>query len=244
MAFRRRSFRRLPRRFKRRWDMQTFRECERQFDLDVTGASTCSDPQTFADYVCGIGPSTAAQTKSGASRSVTFGGGHLRLRYNLAIVNDSNMPCHVTGKFITSLVVLPLLEDELTPSYIPNLAIARSQLSVVPATQSDTDEDILWSYDNQLNFTNITCIGCDDEDCAPGCDQNGLPSDNVFWQMKILDGVLHGRDTVDVQIRARRRLKERQALFLLSAFVCFPSGGCATHAWPIHRNVYFRYAIR
>lgn len=225
--------------------MQTFRECERQFDLDVTG-STCLEPTVFADYICGIGPSTAAQTKSGASRGVTFGGGHLRLRYNLAIINDSNMPCHVIGKFITSLVVLPLAENEVAPAYLPNLAIARSQLSVVPATQSDTDEDILWSYDEQLQFTNITCIGGDDEDCTPGCDQSsdGGPGGRIFVMMKALDGVFHGRDTIDVQIKARRRLRERQALFLLTTLVLAPSANGATHAWPIHRNVYFRYAIR
>jgi len=245
MAFRRRTTR-FRRSFRRRWDMQTFRDCERELFLDVSGASTCNDPQIFADYLCGIGPSTSPQMKAGASRAVMFGGGHLRVRYNAAILHSDQMPCHVPVKVITALAVLPLLENDLTPAYLPNLAIARSQLSVVPATESDIDENLLWWHDWQMQLTNISCLGCDDEDCTVGCSNSGAggASDFVFWNMKAIDGVLNGRREIDHKVRVKRRLREREALFLLSEFVAIPSSGCAAFTWPIHRNAYMRYAVR
>jgi len=245
MAFRRRTTR-FRRSFRRRWDMQTFRDCERELQLVVDNTATCDDPQIFADYLCGIGPSISPQMKAGASRLVTFGGGHLRFRYNAAILNSDEMPCHVAVKVVTALVVLPLLEDDLTPAYLPNLVVARSQLSVVPRTESDTDENILYWHDYQLQLTNISCVGCSDEDCNPGCDQggNGGPGDRIFVMMKSIDGVMNGRFDVDFHLKAKRRLREREALFLLSEFVSAPSAACPSFTWPIHRNAYLRYAIR
>lgn len=239
--------RRFPRRFKRRWDMQTFRDCERDLELDVETLASCSNPQIFADYVCGIGPSTAPQTKSGASRTVTFGGGHLRVRYNAAVLNHSNMPCNIAVKVITALVVLPLLEDDRTPAYLPNLAIARSQLSVVPATESDTDENVVWWHDEQLDLQNVSCFGGPPDgniQCFPGCEDSANGGGPFAFHLFGNAAALYGRFEVDYHVKAKRRLREREALFLLTEYVTNVAFDGANSTWPIHRNAYFRYAIR
>lgn len=245
MAFRRRRFP-MRRRFKRRWDMQTFRDCERTLTIDFNSVASCAIPQTFADYVCGIGPSTSPQMKSGASRAVTFGGGHLRVRYNAAVLNDSNMPCNPSVKVVTALIVLPLLEDDLTPAYLPTLAVARSQLSVVPSTESDTDENIVWWHDEQLDLTNVSCFGGPPDGnipCFPGC--IATSSDVPFmFHLVGTAGALYGRITVDKEVKAKRRLKEREALFLLTQFVTNQNLDGANTTWPVRRNVYLRYAVR
>jgi len=244
MAFRRRPIGR--RRFRRRWDMQTFRDCERSVSLDLELFSDCANPQIFADYVCGIGPSTSPQTKSGAARSVVFGGGHLRLRYNSALLNNTNMPCNVAVKVVTALVVLPLLEDDLTPAYLPNLAVARSQLSIVPSTESDTDENIVWWHDEQLDLFNISCTGGPPDgntNCVQGC-QATSSDDPLLWFVTGPTAALYGRFEVDMHVKAKRRLREREALFLLTEYVTQAAFDGAAFPWPIRRNVYFRYAIR
>jgi len=45
-------------------------------------------------------------------------------------------------------------------------------------------------------------------------------------------------------VKARRRLREREALFLISEFVAVWSFNADAGAWPVHRNCYFRYAVR
>jgi len=241
----RRGFRR--RGFRRRWDMQTFRDCERDVSLELQTLWSCAQPQIFADYLCGIGPSTSPQMKSGAARSITFGGGHLRIRYNVALMNHNNMPCSLSVKVVTALIVLPLLENDLTPAYLPTLAVARSQLSVVPATESDTDENIVWWHDEQLDLFNISCSGGPPEDvldCVPdtSCfDQQDLP---FLWFVSGPTAALYGRATVEKEIRAKRRLKEREALFLVTQYVTNAAFDGAAMQWPIRRNAYIRYAVR
>jgi len=236
MAFRKRTMR--FRRTRRRWDMQTFRDCERELDalINPNEAGTCNAPQTFADYLCGIGPSTSPQMAAGASRAILFGGGHLRVRYNAAVLNDSNMPCGAAVKVITAIAKLPLLENSLTPAYLPNLAVARSQLSVVPATESDTDEDILFWRDEQLDLFNVTCLGFDDVDCTlTDCMQNVLGTATALW----------GRAQFEQHVKVKRRIREREALFLMTQYVArgFPPVQ-VNSPWPIFRNAYFRYAVR
>jgi len=245
MAFRRRPTGR--RRFRRRWDMQTFRDCERSVALDLETLLSCAEPQTFADYVCGIGPSTSPQMKSGASRAIVFGGGHLRVRYNGAVLNHTNMPCLITVKVITALVVLPLLEDDLTPAYLPTLAVARSQLSVVPSTESDTDENILWWHDDQLDLFNVSCFGGPPDgntDCIVGCEGGSNDFPPFLWFINGPAAANYGRIYADKDVKAKRRLREREALFLVTQYVTNRVFDGVAFPWPIQRNVYFRYAVR
>jgi len=226
--------------------MQTFRDCERDLSLDIETLWSCQTPQIFADYLCGIGPSTSPQMKNGAARSITFGGGHLRFRYNAAILNHSNMPCNLSVKVVTALIVLPLLENDLTPAYLPSLAVARSQLSVVPATESDTDENILYWHDEQLDLQNVSCFGGPPDgnmDCTPGC----MPSASdipFIWFIAGNAAAMYGRMSVDMHVKAKRRLREREALFLVTQYVTNAAFDGANSVWPIRRNVYFRYAVR
>jgi len=247
MAFRR--TRRPTRRFRRKWDMQTFRDCERQVDVAILEDSflTCGAPQTIADYVCGLGTSTGLQMKTGASRSLTFGGGHLRIRLNSAVYDDSEMPCGFPVKVVLALCVLPTKEDEITPAYLPNLAVARSQLSVVVSTQSDSDENIVWWYDEQLDLTNLACTFDNGGDCPilSGCHfpaGSDTPTSGLY--LFTHTGALYGRFTVDMHVKAKRRLQERQALYLIQHYVTGANFASPRENWKVRRNVYFRYAVR
>lgn len=251
------------RRFKRRWDMQTFRECERQLNIDFDPNSTCAAPQTYADYLCGIGPSGGStQMKPGASRSIVFGGAHLRYRLDAALVNNRDSPCSLSVKWVAAIVKLPLLEDELTPAYLPNLAISRSQLSVVPATQSDTDEDILWWRDGQMDLVNAACCGfdgtiacpsgfyadsgnCDPTCCDPSLNQSARVACNMLAEVLAVAGALYGRMEYDTVVRAKRRIREREALFLIHHWVSGTLGAIPNQPlWLVRRNAYLRYAVR
>jgi len=227
--------------------MQTFRDCERDLTYITDRASTCNDPQIFADLVCGPVASTDTPQIAGAMRAMMYGGGHLQIRYNSAIIATDEGPCSHPIKVVTALVKLPLLEDDLTPAYLPNLAVARSQLSVVHQTQSDNDEDIVWVWDEQIDLLNAACAtnggntncGFDFASCiATGSD--------IFKSWFAIPAIaMYGRARRDETLRARRRLKEREALFLLTEIV---NGGAQNGGdfvnWPIRRNVYFRYAVR
>lgn len=241
---RRRSFRRRA-----KWDMQTFRDCERQVDLDLTSSQCetrqCNEnPQIFADLLCGPIASSATPQIQGASRAMMYGGGHLKYRYDVSTINSSNMPCTFNVKVVTALVVLPLIEDDLTPAYLPNLAIARSQLSVVQRTESDTDENILYWNDANLIAYNHACSGLNGA-CFPtptGC----TAAETIAMSLSVLPmaAALYGRQEVETRIRVRRRLREREALFLLTEYV-YGQGQCdAQIDWPIRRTVYHRYAVR
>jgi len=229
--------------------MQTFRDCERQLEMDVSSGTNhpCSNPHIFADLLCGPISSTDSPMTAGATRALMYGGGHLQYTYNVAIINSDEMPCDFEAKVITAVVVLPLLEDDLTPAYLPNLAIARSQLSVVHSTQGDTDENILYWNSKQLYFGNISCLGsaeapCEDSpsNCAPaGCDLSNCR----FVFIRAFSNALHGRHEVTTRIKVKRRLKEREALFLLTEFVHEVSS-IHSFNWPVRRTVYHRYAVR
>jgi len=244
MRFRKtRSFRRTRR---RRWDMQTYRDCDRMLEYFTDNNSSCNSPQIYADLVCGPVSSTDAQMTSAASRGMSFGGGHLQIRYNSAILASTEAPCSHAIKVVSALVKLPLLEDDLTPAYLPNLAIARSQLSVVHATQSDTDEDVLWLWDDQLDLLNVACnTNGGNTTCA--FDNTDLVcnfGDNMKSWYAIPAIASFGRMRHEVQIKTKRRLKEREAIFLLTEYVNGgPVSGGDFTLWPIQRNVYFRYAV-
>jgi len=229
--------------------MQTFRDCERQLIYDTDRESTCNDPQIFADLVCGPIASTDTPMIAGATRAMMYGGGHLQIRYNTAILASSEAACSHSIKVITALVVLPLLEDDLTPAYLPNLAIARTQLSIVHATQSDNDENIVWLWDEQLDLLNVSCATggggtpCPFDDTGTGVCADGDNLPKSWFAIPAIS--MFGRARRDETLRARRRMREREALFLLTEFI---NGGQQLAgdfvSWPIRRNVYFRYAVR
>jgi len=226
--------------------MQTYRDCERTLNYEVDFAWTCNNPQIFADLVCGPVASTDSPMVQGAGRGMMYGGGHLAIRYNSAVLASSEAPCLHSIKVISALVVLPLLEDDLTPAYLPNLAIARSQLSVVHATQSDTDENILWVWDEQLDLININCNTGGGVTPCPFFDLSCKFETDTPLSAWIAGGFTQfGRMRRDETLRARRRLREREAIFLLTEIV---NGAAQTTGdvinWPIRRNVYFRYAVR
>jgi len=229
--------------------MQTWRECERTLNYDVEFDGNCSNPQIFADLVCGpIASAAGVMQVSGAMRGLSWGGAHLQIRYNSAILASSEAPCSHGIKIVTALIKLPLLEDDVTPAYLPNLCVTRRQDSVVHSTQSDTDEDILWLWDEQLDLMNISCntaagaVPCGLTNCPPSC----CTEDNIPIGAFILPAIAQfGRMKHETRLKSRRRLKEREALFLLTEIV---NGGSQTTGnvglWPIRRNVYMRYAVR
>jgi len=242
--------RRTPRRRRRRrWDMQTFRLCENQVDFDeVTWLGTCAAPHITMVKILGTNPEL-----SNSRKSLLFGGGHLRVRYNAAVVDHTDCPCSPAVHVVTALVKLPLLEDQQTPAYLPNLAITRTFDSVVRATNADNDEDILYWRDDQLDLTNIAC---DQPTCAPlhedagtGCIGIGNPFDTgiplVGTFLEAHAAALYGRITIEHRVAVKRRLREREALFLYHAFFAnlgnnFPD--CP--GWPVRINAYLRYAVR
>jgi len=232
--------------------MQTYRECERDLLIPfVAPFPTCSAPIIFADYVCGIGPpGTSAREKASASRHLMFGGGHLHLRYNVAVLNSTDMPCSLDVKIVTALVKLPLAENDVAPAYLPNLAVARSQLSTIPTTSSDTDEDILFWTDEQVFFTNVACNDANFDPPRPcyeiGCDLIGASDLPVFALLEAGLGVRYGSQRIEREVKTKRRLKEREALFLYSAFIYTLPVGAEDYpfSWPVRRTVNFRYAVR
>lgn len=187
----------------------------------------------------------------GASRAMMFGGGHLQIRYNSAVFASDEAACSHSLKVVSAIAKLPLMPDDLTPVYLPNLAVARSQLSVVPSTEGDTDEDILWYWDQQLDLTNMACTvngpggttDCFFTKTTGICHTSGGESSIGF---EVAGAFAHfGRTELMTRIKVKRRLKEREALFLLTEYV--NGGGQPTgdvNVWPIRRNVYFRYAVR
>jgi len=225
--------------------MQTFRDCDRSVDLDIVNTVTsCSNPQIFADFLCGIGPSTAPQMKSGASRAVMYGGGHLHVEYHAAQVQGQSWPCTFAFQVVTAIAKLPLLEDDLTPAYLPNLVVARSQLSVVPSTESDTDEDVLFWTSDQMLAVNIDCNVGGNPCFAAGNNCGDFSANsNVFPLIVAGTVVLHGRSVFDTRIKVKRRIKEREALFLLTEYR-WGTVGSADANFPVRRTVYHRYAVR
>jgi hypothetical protein len=229
--------------------MQTFRLCEQQLDFKPGFAGTCNLPSIDAIKVLSLTTGTSATPqKPGASRSLLFGGGHLRVRYNSAIIDHNDCPCSHAVHMVSALAVLPLLEDDLTPAYLPNLTRTRTFDSVVLSSQSDQDEDILWWHDDQLDITNAACIGGGATPCIfAGTDCSGSATTLAADRVNLLEahaGALYGRATVDHRVRVKRRLKERQALFFLTEFFSNVGPFSDCPGWPFRRNVYLRYAVR
>jgi len=115
---------------------------------------------------------------------------------------------------------------------------------VVARTDSDTDENILYWNDHNGIMYNSSCTGSDGECLGPiNCSENsnGFDRQNFIIAMA---GALYGRQEVTTRIRVKRRLREREALFLLTQYV-FGLPNCdQPFDWPIRRTVYHRYAVR
>jgi len=238
-----------PRRRRRRWDMQTFRLCENQFDMSTTTfLGDCNTPDISMVKI--LATNTELPT---VRRSLLFGGGHLRVRYNAAIVNHTDCPCSHGVHVVTAVVKLPLLEDQSTPAYLPNLVVTRTFESVVRATNADNDEDILFWQDDQLDVSNIAC---DPPNCVSlheiagtGCIGAGNPFDTGIPLIgTFIEGnaaAMYGRVVIDHKIAVKRRLREREALFLYTAmFSNLGSGFNDCPGWPVRLNAYLRYAVR
>jgi len=241
---RRPSFSRFRRR-KRRVDMQTFRLCENEIELQPLGfAGDCNNPLIHVVKVLDAG-----QEVNRARRSVLFAGGHLQLRLNGAIISHDDCPCSFSLHVVTALIKLPLLEDTLTPAYLPNLAITRTFNSVVASTNADNDEDILWWKDGQLDLFNAACVG-GGVPCLFGggasCDgASGILAHDRFSLVEAHASALYGRYEVERRIAVKRRIREREALFLyVAAFGQLGSGFNDCPTWPLRLNAYLRYAVR
>jgi len=227
--------------------MQTFRLCEQQLDLKPGFVATCNDPVIDAIKVQGLLASAAAEAPSTQSmRAMMFGGGHLRLRINTAIISHDDCPCSHAVHMVNALAILPLGEDNLTPAYLPNLTKSRTFNSVVLDTASGTDEDILWWHDEQLDVLNLECEGSQGFcgirvaglECTAECNQC------VGVNTEAHASALYGRFTVEHKVKVRRRIDEGKALFLLTQFFSNVGAAADCPGWPFRRNVYFRYALR
>lgn len=245
MAFfrRRRRFTRGARR-RARWDMQTFRECETQISIDFLTGSTCDTPQIEVVYICGTGnPAVGTDMVEGISPAMMYGGGFLQIRWNAAVVNDSDAPCHPSVSVTNALVVLPVNRaDPTAPLYLPNIIKSRSQVALSYDDKSDSDENILWWWQEQLDLASTSCGGANA--CA------NWPNDDVLCRdgdatVTILGNAaaLYGRVGVRERVRVKRRLTEAQALFLVTN-INTNSNGDIDFQWPVRRNVYHRYAVR
>lgn len=246
-----RRFRRFrkPFRRRRRWDMQTFRLCESVGEFKDGFQGTCNFPHT--DLVKILAPTGGAlgTEASLGQRGLMFGGGLLRLRVNAAIIDSDLCPCSHAVHMVNALVVLPLLEDGVTPAYIPTLTGTRTFDSATAVGNSDKDEDVLWWHDEQLDVLNLACSNsiqnlCPIRSSGTNCSVDTI-SDVTGAPTEAHASALYGRFVIEHRVRVKRRLQERQALFLATAFfsgIPFDFDECPT--WPFRLNVYLRYAVR
>jgi len=241
--------RRLVRRRRRaRWDMQTFRLCEQSLELTDGFDRSCASPAITATKVLALSSGTSFGLEAaGSARAILFGGGHLRVRINTAVVNHSDCPCSHGVHMVNALVVLPLLEDDATPAYLPNLTTTRTFDSVIAASNADKDEDILWWHDYQLDVMNTACstggIPCGLRLDGDTCTEDWTKG--IGSNLEANASAMYGRFELDHKVRVKRRLKERQALFFITEWFSGLGnnfGDCPT--WPYRRNVYLRYAVR
>jgi len=248
MPFRSRGFRgRSRRRFRAKWDMQTFQDCNRGFLLQ--GEATCAVPLLFADYVCGMERASGTVIQAaGAGRALRFGGGHRFHRYGVDASSGQHagQPCLITFGIVTALVILPLFEgSEITPAYIPNLLNARSQLSVVTGSQSDTMDRVLWRTYNRVVLLNAqgTAAGS-----AWPC-TTGASTDQ--WELLFTSAVaaLNANTERDPDrmgtVKARARLDEKHALYLTTQIEWGSGVNINTEApVTLFREFYLRFAVR
>jgi len=227
--------------------MQTYRECGRGLEVDMTsGSPTCALPLIFADVVLVVGDQSGmVLEKAGANRTVSFAGGHGQIAYAMQFCPaDDELPSNLSFRIYTALMVLPLAETSgIAPAVLPNIAQSRSQLSVVYDTQSDSERRILWYRFDRLHWTNIVATS------SPGpCDVD--PDALVSRFNLIASGAMaqwgrtQGSLNEQFRVKARARMTEREGLFLVTNITVSPELDDVGAVLQITRDAYLRYAVK
>jgi len=229
--------------------MQTFRDCSRDLEVAmVQGVPfSCANPLIFADLVLAVGDNSGmVLEKAGANRTVTFAGGHGQISYAMQLCpGDTQLPTTMSFRVYSALMVLSLQEASgIAPAVLPNIAQSRSQLSIVYATQSDSERRILWYRFDRLHWTNTspTTDGpCEGSPCNVA--DVTVDSRNTFITSVAMANF--GRtwpDAEQFKVKARARLTEREGLFLITNVVTSEFCGGGTLA--LFRDAYLRYAVK
>jgi len=231
--------------------MQTYRECSRTLEVDTSeGYFPCSNPLIFADLVLAVGDNTSGMVlqKAGANRTVSFAGGHGQIAYGIQFCpGDTQLPTNMSFRIYTALMVLPLQEaSAIAPAVLPNISGSRSQLSVVFATQSDSERRILWYRFDRLHWTNVdpTTDGpCEGDPCVNSTDRAyDTRRDGISVAAAAQWGRTQGSLAEQFRVKARARLTEREGLFLVTNIV--PTEACGGGTLAIFRDAYLRYAVK
>jgi len=230
--------------------MQTFRDCSRDLEIDMTDTGapfTCANPLIFADLVLAVGDNSGmVLEKAGANRAVTFAGGHGQISYAMQLCpGDSQLPTTMSFRVYTALMVLPLQEASgIAPAVLPNIAQSRSQLSIVYATQSDSERRILWYRFDKLHWANEQ--GTIDGPCeGTPCNASDAAVNLRGTFITSVAMANFGRtwpDAEQFRVKARARLTEREGLFLVTNVV--PSDPCGGGILALFRDAYLRYAVK
>jgi len=230
--------------------MQTYRECSRILEVDISqGSFTCNNPLIFADVVLVVGDQSGmVLEKAGANRMVSFAGGHGQIAYAAQLCpGDDEAPSNASFRIYSALMVLPLQEaSAIAPAVLPNIAASRSQLSVVFSTQSDSERRILWYRYDRLHWTNV------DATADPGpCDFSTVGASDSRLQMissvaMAQWGRTQGPLNEQFRVKARARMTEREGLFLIRNIVFDPfgNGGSANIVLAVTSDAYLRYAVK
>jgi len=197
--------------------------------------ANCQEPISFADLMLSPGDNQGGVLQSaGAGRGVLWGGCRGQVNYTVRIAfgateDPTEGICNLDIDMMTALVRLPLdPQDQKTPLYIPNLLLGHSMLSNVVQTQSDNVESVLWRRWERLKWTSFQQ---DDQNATTGpCFPTNFDDDTaanvtsyagLAWATFIaMDTALRSRTMGTGMFRARvkRRLDERQGIFLIRNF--------------------------
>jgi len=226
--------------------MQTYRECTRVLPVDFTnGDFSCNDPLIFADLVLAVGDEQqGVLQKAGASRTVSFAGAHGQIGYGVQLCpTDDELPGNMSFRIYNALMVLPLAENsKVAPAVLPNIAASRAMLSVVPATQSDTERRLLWYRLDKLHWAN------------PGptsdselCDLFDTSIDTRLEFISSASMAVFGRtwpSAEQFRVKSRARLTEREGLFLVRNIVVESGKQGIEAVLGLSSDVYLRFAVK
>jgi len=230
--------------------MQTYRECSRILEVDISeGSWTCANPLIFADVVLVVGDQSGmVLEKAGANKTVSFAGGHGQIAYAAQLCpSDDEMPSNASFRIYSALMVLPLAENSaIAPAVLPNIAQSRSQLSVVFNTQSDSERRILWYRFDRLHWTNID-VTADPTECDLSTTEGSITRMQVISSAAMAQwGRTQGSLFEQFRVKARARMTEREGLFLIRNIVFDPfgNGGSANVVLSVTSDAYLRYAVK
>lgn len=259
--FRKRFGSRMGARRRARWDMQEYKECERIITVDNTEGTpiSCQNPLILADLLASMeSPAGGVQESSGLDRALIWGGCKGQIQYSVQVTfnTDSSPPaadvCNLSVHLVTAIVRLPLNHavTPATPLYLPNLLLSKSQLSTVFNNQSDNVESVLWRREEILRWGSFTLNSAQGDTCWPGLGSQGAgvitQLDGFAWVAAVAGslgtfGRTWGRG--EFRERVRRRLDERQGIFLVR---CISLGAAGNFGPPINvaTNSWIHYALR